>query len=808
VSAAGMRARSDVRSRPVSLVLVTILVGVMGAVAITALAAARRTDSAYARYRAAANEPEAIVLGCPNGFPAPNLDLGSVERLPEVSSFAPMFFSLTNVADTQGRPLIYRAQDLSVNVSAAQDATSPAGGSPKLLAGRYPTGPDEVAIGWGQTDAPRPAIGDTIDIQMVPNSAIGKDGVPEPNALVHVPATVVGEVILSGELSGDQGSILASSSFFPAHPDVWRCNGGVFQLKGDLAGVTSFLARVYAIEPGAVAVDTSLEAIYVSRTTHLDAIILRLLAALAALAGVMVLGQSLVRRTSLGSIDTPILRALGMKRREIVWAAALPAFIVATGGALIAAAGAIVASAFFPTGLPRIVDPDPGVRVDAFAIGLGVALIVLTTLLSVILPARWLASARGGVEGNVEYQGAERRSVIASAIARLPLPPSAGAGARLALEPGHGRSATPVRSAVVGLSLAVASMVAAFGFAAGMDHFAATPRLWGLNFDFGTGQPFLGSAFEETAIPVLRDDEHVQDLVGGNFQQNLALRGPGGATQEAVWGLEKIKGHQVTTTMLEGRWPAAPDEIGLGRETLSTLGVRVGDTVTATVAGTTRELTVVGIPVFPDFGFGPGLGRGVAMTMDGLRVFYPAVTDNLVAGNFEPGTDRAAVIARWNKEVLDGLDAGMRVGGLEDLGATVRGTVRSRALPLQLSVLFAVAAFATLVHVLLTSVRRRRRDLAILQALGFRRRQVAATIAWQALTLAGLALVIGVPIGILAGRLGWAAFAYRLGVVSEPVISPLSIVVVPVTLVVAVVVSLGPGLAARRVRPAAVLKAE
>jgi ABC-type antimicrobial peptide transport system permease subunit len=582
----------------------------------------------------------------------------------------------------------------------------------------------------------------------------------------------------------------------------------VFQLKGDLAGTTSFLARVYAIEPRAVVLDTSLEATYVSRTTHLDAIILRLLAILAAVAGILVLGQSLVRRTSLGAIDTPILRALGMKRREIVWAATLPAFVVAAGGALIAAAGAIVASTFFPAGLPRIVDPEPGLRVDAFAIGLGVALIVVTTLLSVIIPARWLASARGGIEGNIEYQGAERRSVIASTISRLPLPPSAGAGARLALEPGHGRSATPVRSAVVGLSLAVATMVAAFGFAASMDHFAATPRLWGLDFDFGAGQPYLGSAFEETAIPLLRDDEHVQNLMGGNFQQNLVLKGPGGETQEAVWAIETIKGHQVTITMLEGRWPEGSDEIGLGRETLSTLGVRLGDTVTATVAGTTRELTVVGIPVFPDFGFGPGLGRGVAMTMDGLRIFYPAVTDNLAFGDFAPGTDRAAVIARWNKEALDGLDAGMTVGGLEDIGTTVRGTTRSRALPLQLSVLFAVAAFATLVHVLLTSVRRRRRDLAILQTLGFRRRQVAATIAWQALTLACLALVIGVPIGILAGRLGWAAFAYRLGVVSEPVISPLSIVVVPVTLAVALLVSLGPGFLARRVRPATVLKAE
>src|SRR5206468_8612734 len=171
------------------------------------------------------------------------------------------------------------------------------------------------------------------------------------------------------------------------------------------------------------------------------------------------------------------------------------------------------------------------------------------------------------------YEGAERGSVIASAISRLPLPPSVGAGARLALEPGHGRSATPVRSAVVGLSLAVATMVAAFGFAASMDHFAATPRLWGLDFDFGAGQPYAGPAFQDKAVPVIRADPGVQNLAAGNFQQYLSLRGPSGRSQEATWALETIKGKQVTTTMLEGRWPHAADEVALGHETLGRLGV-------------------------------------------------------------------------------------------------------------------------------------------------------------------------------------------------------------------------------------------
>jgi ABC-type antimicrobial peptide transport system permease subunit len=227
-----------------------------------------------------------------------------------------------------------------------------------------------------------------------------------------------------------------------------------------------------------------------------------------------------------------------------------------------------------------------------------------------------------------------------------------------------------------------------------------------------------------------------------------------------------------------------------------------------TVGPRARELTIVGTPVFPDFGFGAGLGQGVGTTLEGLRYFYPTITENLVAGNFAPDADPASVIRGLNRAVLNRLDAGVKGSDPNRYGTTVSETLKARTLPLQLSILFAFAAFATLVHVLLTSVRRRKRDLAILQTLGFRRRQIAATVAWMSLILTGLALLIGVPIGMLLGRLGWSAFAYRLGVINEPVLSPYSILVIPITLVAALLVSLGPGLVARRVKPAAVLKAE
>ncbi len=64
---------------------------------------------------------------------------------------------------------------------------------------------------------------------------------------------------------------------------------------------------------------------------------------------------------------------------------------------------------------------------------------------------------------------------------------------------------------------------------------------------------------------------------------------------------------------------------------------------------------------------------------------------------------------------------------------------------------------------LITSVRRRQRDLAILRLL-VTTWQVRRTLGWQATMLAGLALVIGVPAGIVCGRLGWLVFAHQLGI--------------------------------------------
>jgi putative ABC transport system permease protein len=71
---------------------------------------------------------------------------------------------------------------------------------------------------------------------------------------------------------------------------------------------------------------------------------------------------------------------------------------------------------------------------------------------------------------------------------------------------------------------------------------------------------------------------------------------------------------------------------------------------------------------------------------------------------------------------------------------------------------------ATLTHVLLTTMRRRAADLAVLRAMGSSSRNLVATLRWQALVLTASAVVIGVPLGLIASRLAWAAFGRSLGI--------------------------------------------
>jgi ABC-type antimicrobial peptide transport system permease subunit len=131
------------------------------------------------------------------------------------------------------------------------------------------------------------------------------------------------------------------------------------------------------------------------------------------------------------------------------------------------------------------------------------------------------------------------------------------------------------------------------------------------------------------------------------------------------------------------------------------------------------------------------------------------------------------------------------------------------ALPAILGGVLAVGAIATLGHAVLTSVRRRRRELAIFKTLGFVRGQVALTVAWQTSTIAAIAALVGIPLGVAVGRWAWTVFASQQGTVAEPVVPLWTVLLLlPAALLLANLVAAIPGRFAARTSPALVLRTE
>jgi ABC-type lipoprotein release transport system permease subunit len=80
----------------------------------------------------------------------------------------------------------------------------------------------------------------------------------------------------------------------------------------------------------------------------------------------------------------------------------------------------------------------------------------------------------------------------------------------------------------------------------------------------------------------------------------------------------------------------------------------------------------------------------------------------------------------------------------------------------------AVGAGSAFGFTLISSIRRRRRDVALLKTLGFTRRQLAAVIAWQSSVAVAIGVVVGVPVGTIFGRWLWDLFAQNIDVVPAP----------------------------------------
>jgi hypothetical protein len=552
------------------------------------------------------------------------------------------------------------------------------------------------------------------------------------------------------------------------------------------------------------------QAATIERSIRPQALALAIFALALAITALLIVGYVASRLLFAASLDYPILVALGMTRGQLLAAGLAEVGVVALAGAVVATGGAVAASPLMPIGAARLAEPSPGVSADTTVLAAGAVLITVLMLARAVWPAWRLASAgRAGAPG----PSATRRSLAARWLAGAGAPVTAVTGVRLALEPGRGRSAMPVRSALAGTALPVLAVAAAFTFGANLLHLVHSPRLYGQSWDAAIDLQF------QTVTP-----QQAQQLVGRAAHLSswsfgdLGVVGINGQIVPAI-GVAPGWGPLVSPTLLSGQPPRTSHQIVLGTSVLRRIGRTVGQMVTVTVNGHGQRDRIVGRAVFPDFGqgsftptdLGVGAETNAAVLQQQASFTGRGPHYDFVLLRFAPGPHQATDIASFTRSMARFCGTVQQttcvVTNQRPYGVTTYLAIDST--PEVLAVLLAGLGLVILGQLIVMSGRRRRRDFAIMKALGLLQRQVRWITAWQMTTLTMLALLIGLPLGIALGRWAWALFATGLGIAGDTV-TPVTIMLlmVPAAVLAANTIAFWPARTAARLSPAEILHAE
>jgi hypothetical protein len=532
----------------------------------------------------------------------------------------------------------------------------------------------------------------------------------------------------------------------------------------------------------------SLQTPKVERAIRAQATAVRIVAILTMLATILVLGQALLRQASAEARDDRVLRSLGMQRYELRLLVVMRGAVIGVAAAVVALVVAFLMSPLMPIGLARVAELNHGFDADLVILGFG-ALAVLLGVIGLRLVASWRVSAAA------TSRQSHRQPFARRVLARGGLSPSADMGVRFALDPGRGETFT-VWTTVLGATLTIALLAGLWSFQVSLDHMLDSPRLYGWNWSVKSGAPALpdvGAAL----VPAFSHDPVISAFASGTITQAEL-----GLERVDIMGMQQQQGH-VAPTVIEGRLPRSADEVMLGSRNLERAGLRLGDIAVLRLGNTATGLRIVGRGLFPEFGDAGGLGNGVYVTFQGVKRMLPEARQNVFLLRYRAGTDAASETSHL-RAALDPLPT--RASGEP---REVQALSDISGLPALLGGVLALLAAATLAHTLISSVRRRRRDLAVLRTIGFVRRQVWLSVFWQTATLVTLALLIGIPLGALLGRFAWNVFAEDLGAISEPQVAWIPfLVIIPVAFALAGLVATVPAWLAGRTRPGVALRAE
>jgi hypothetical protein len=253
---------------------------------------------------------------------------------------------------------------------------------------------------------------------------------------------------------------------------------------------------------------------------------------------------------------------------------------------------------------------------------------------------------------------------------------------------------------------------------------------------------------------------------------------------------------------------------------MEALGKDVGDTVALGGHGAKRSLrlTIAGTATMPAL-VGTGMGTGAVIDYRLIPASARNAQGNVVTGPnayLVRTVGPPALALRSLERVTMTINnpnspspgsAGGAIGALRPVEIVDSHSIV--AIPAVLGTSLAVGAALALATTLVASVRRRRRDLAVLRTMGLAGRQLAGIVAWQSSVTVAIGTVIGVPLGIVLGHVLWTAFATAMDAVPVTSISAVYTAAIAVgAVVLANVVAAVPARIAARTPTAVLLRAE
>ena len=681
-----------------------------------------------------------------------------------------------------------------------------------------PRRPDELMLSAEGASALRVHVGDMLPVGIYTNAQTQLPGFGTAKVKPYrvVDEKVVGIAVFNTTIIEDQAGAGNSSYnlFTPAltrqllHCCVNYTQSAV-QVKGGERNVATVAAAIAHLLPKGFPpflTQTSVLA-KAQRAIKPEAIALGVFGGIVALAALLIAGQVIGRQLRLGAEEREVLRALGSSSTmtSIVGLIGVGGAVVV--GALLAAAVAVGVSPLAPLGPVRAVYPYPGVAFDWTVLGPGIlVLIVVLSAIAVAISYRG-APHRRGQRGR---SALDRPSRVVSAAGAAGLPAPALTGLRFALESGSGRSSVPVRSAILGAAMAMVALVATVTFSSSLDSLVSHPALYGWNWDYMLASS--GGDIPQRQVTTLLDHDRSIAQWSGIYTSTLQING------QNVPVLGESPSAAVAPPVLSGHGLESTGQVVLGAVTLAQLQKHLGDTVEVK-SGTSvsTRLRVVGTMAMPTLGSGLEMGTGALVSdqllpaIDRNPFDDPIPGPNAILVRLRKGFNRSAELRSLNK-------IAQATSNTANFGVIVTGVLRPAeivnyrslgATPVYLGAGLAVGAVAALGLTLIASVRRRRRDLALLKTLGFTGRQLAATVAWQSTIAVVIGTIVGVPLGIALGRWLWDLFARNIHAVPAPSVPSLLVILIAVgAIALANVVAFLPGRVASSTPTALLLRSE